>query len=118
MNEGEIELPEGDYQFSEVIEIDSEWRAFVYKNKLVGLQNYSGDFKISPNIEKINQMIEHSQPFQVAYTLDVGVNSHGTFIIEAHPMISVGLYGFADHKILPYMFYQCFCEYVDKNRNK
>lgn len=40
------------YMVSEVIDIESEYRCFVYKNELVGLQNYSGDFTIFPNIEK------------------------------------------------------------------
>jgi hypothetical protein len=42
--------PAGNYQISDIIEIDSEWRSFVYKGKLVGLQNYSGDFTIFPNV--------------------------------------------------------------------
>src|ERR1035437_6510744 len=35
-------LPSNNYQFSEFIDnIESEWRAFVYQGKLVGLQNYT-----------------------------------------------------------------------------
>lgn len=109
-------LPVGNYQFSGVIDILSEWRAFVYKDRLVGLNNYSGDFTIFPNVEIINQMIEKfriSECSPIAYTLDVGVNNNdGTFIIEAHDFFSVGLYGFADHKLLPRMFQRWYDEYV------
>jgi hypothetical protein len=56
-NESEGGLPSGNYQFSETISIDSEWRAFVYENKLVGLQNYAGDFTIFPNVNRIKEMI-------------------------------------------------------------
>lgn len=114
---GEVEIPEGNYQLSNVIQIESEWRCFVYKNKLVGIQNYSGDFTIFPNIHKINEMIYEYKSAPIAYTLDVGVNFIGrsnelkhTFVIECHPMVSVGLYGFSDHRILPHMFNRAFNE--------
>jgi len=38
------DLKPGNYQFSNYMEFTSEWRAFVWRNELVGLQNYSGDF--------------------------------------------------------------------------
>jgi hypothetical protein len=116
-NEGEGGgLPVGNYQFSDVIsDIESEWRAFVYEGKLVGLQNYSGDFTRFPNVKVINGMIKMYNPAPVAYTLDVGISaSRGTLVIETHPMVSVGLYGMVEHKILPYMFYKCFWEIVKK----
>jgi hypothetical protein len=115
-NEGEGGgLPEGNYQFSDVIHIDSEWRAFVYNKKLVGLQNYSGEFTMFPNIWRISDMIIAYKSAPIAYTLDIGVfNVCDTFVIECHPMASVGLYGMSDHKILPHMFYRCFWELVQK----
>lgn len=115
--EDNYELPIGNYQISELITIDSEWRTFVYQGKLVGLQNYSGDFTIFPNMYNIKCMIDAYKSAPIAYTLDVGVfNVCDTFVIEVHPMISVGLYGFADHTILPHMFYKCFKEYLNKNK--
>lgn len=106
--------PAGNYQISDVVDIDSEWRAFVYKNKLVGLQCYSGQFYTFPNVDRINSMISafHSAP--IAYTLDVFVNPKGTFVLEVHDFFSCGLYGFAEHKILPFMFSQWFFEYTSK----
>ena len=120
------QLPKGNYQFSEVIEIESEWRAFVYKNKLVGLQNYGGVFSMYPNIEQILWMIHAYKSAPIAYTLDVGVRPivevdastyNKTFVIECHDFFSCGLYGFADHKIYPYMLYRWFHEYLNKNKN-
>ena len=117
--EDNYELPKGNYQFSEVINIDSEWRAFVYQNKLVGLQNYSGNFTMFPNIWKIDDMIIAYKSAPIAYTLDIGVfNVCDTFVIECHPMISTGLYGMSDHRILPHMFYKCFKEYLKLNNVK
>lgn len=95
--------PAGEYLISEYVYIDSEWRAFVSSNKLVGLQCYSGDFTCFPDVDLIEKMIEDFN-YQTAYTLDVGMNDRGTFIIEAHDFFSCGLYGFSDYTILPKMF--------------
>jgi hypothetical protein len=115
-----MDVPEGNYQISEVIDIDSEWRAFVYDSKLVGLQNYSGSFTLFPDVQAIMDMIgtyesahEQTCSAPIAYTLDVGVNIlDGTFIIEVHDFFSCGLYGFADLNLLPRMLYRWFQEYL------
>jgi len=116
-----ITLDKGVYQYSDLIDIDSEWRCFVYNNKLVGLQNYSGDFTLFPNIRKIHEMISVFKPdAPITYTLDVGVNAlecNGiedtkTFVIEIHDFFSCGLYGFADLNILPLMFYRWFKNFI------
>jgi len=109
---------DGNYQISDVICIDSEWRVFVYQGKMVGLQNYCGEFTKFPCIDAIKNMIESYKSAPIAYTLDVGVNDEGTFVIECHQFMSVGLYGFPDHSILPNMFYRGFKEYVIKNKLK
>jgi len=57
-------------------------------------------------------MIEAYESAPNAYTLDVGVHDERVFPIETHLMMSVGLYGFSDHRILPYMFYRCNKEYI------
>jgi hypothetical protein len=62
-------------------------------------------------------MIKKYKSAPIAYTLDVGVNDKdGTFIIEIHTFFSCGLYGFVNHAILPNMFYQCFQEYIQKEK--
>jgi hypothetical protein len=119
----DTDIPEGNYQISEPIDIDSEWRAFVYDGKLVGLQNYAGDFTLSPHIPTLMDMIaryEKDENAPIAYTLDVGVkvsdtyvNQMGiTFVIEVHDFFSCGLYGFSDLLILPNMFHRWFREYL------
>jgi hypothetical protein len=111
-----ISIPIGNYQFSEYVgDIESEWRVFVYEDKMVGLQNYCGDFTVFPSVKKIKQMIdgfEANGNSPTAYTLDVGVSDHDTIIIEIHDFFSCGLYGFANHSVLPYMFYRWFEEYL------
>lgn len=120
---GMLPIPAGNYQVSEYISIDSEWRAFVYKGKLVGLQNYCGDFTKFPNVSFIKYMIDvySKDSAPIAYTLDIGLcDEHtyggdvGTFIIECHDFFSCGLYGFSDYAIYPQMLYKWFWEYIQR----
>jgi len=104
--------PEGNYQISDLIDIDSEWRAFVFEGKLVGLQNYSGEFDIFPNVDKIKAMINAYKSQPIAFTLDVAICNNNTVIIEVHDFFSCGLYGFSEHKILPFMFSKWFYSFV------
>lgn len=98
-------------QISEFIEnIDSEYRCFVYKDKLIDIRRYSGDFTLFPNIRIIEAMIEVYKPNSPStYTLDIGVNKNGgVFVIEVHDFYSCGLYGFNDLQNYPYMIIDWF----------
>ena len=106
--------PEGNYQISDIINIESEWRGFVYEGKLVGLQNYSGEFDVFPDVNKIRQMISAYTSQPIAYTIDVAVTGSDTVIIEVHDFFSCGLYGFSNHRILPFMFSKWFNSYINK----
>jgi hypothetical protein len=117
--------PEGNYQISDYVDLQSEYRCFIFKNKLVGLSNYSGDFTVFPDLIKINNMIKVYTNAPIAYTLDVGItevtkksSSENTVIIEVHDFFSCGLYGFEDYRILPFMFSNWFRNYVNKNKSK
>jgi hypothetical protein len=57
-------------------------------------------------------MIKEYKSSPIAYTLDVGVNSNNTFIIEIRDFFS---YGFSNNKILSYMFSDWFNECI-KNK--
>lgn len=108
-------LPDGNYLVSDVIDIESEWRTFVYEDKLVGLQNYLGDFTMFPDIDMIQLMIKDYIGSPPAYTLDVGINENdGTFLIECHNFYSCGLYGFNKENILPQMFIRSFKHLANK----
>jgi len=131
--------------FSEYVDFESEYRIFVYKNDIVGLKHYAGNYWLFPDkdiITKIVKVYEKTAP--VAYTLDVGIHEldsydygwipHGrdkkefmpigrsrkylTSIIEIHDFFSCGLYGFNDDRILPFMFSRWWNEYVNKNKKQ
>ena len=107
--------PVGNYQISDIIDIQSEWRSFIFKGELVGLKNYSGEFDIFPDVNKIKSMIKEYKSQPIAYTLDVAISDNETVIIEVHDFFSCGLYGFSDHRILPYMFSNWFYSFI-KNK--
>jgi hypothetical protein len=110
-------IPDDIYFVSEEIDIESEWRTFIYNGELVGIHHYLGDFTIFPDILFIQQMIAAYKNCPPAYTLDVGINKNGTFLIEVHPFVSCGLYGFRNYKLLPSMFISSF-QYLVKKINK
>ena len=115
------EIPDDNEKWlvSDYLEIESEWRCFVYEksaDKLVGLQNYSGDFTWFPDVNLIYQMINDYKDAPPAYTIDIGISADdkiGTFLIEAHDFVSCGLYGFADYRILPQMFVSAFDWFIN-----
>lgn len=106
-------------QVSETIVILSEWRAFVFRGRIRDLRNYSGDFMVFPDTERIRAMADaYGDKAPVAYTLDVAVTAGGeTVVIECHKFFSCGLYGFSDHKLIPYMLSQEWFE-IKNTRNK
>jgi len=114
--DGRNHVKPGNYLISEVVDIESEWRVFVYNGKIVGLQNYSGDFMTFPNIDMLKAMVMEYKNCPPAYTLDVGINKRGTFVIEVHDFFSCGLYGFTAHSILPFMFSRWFHWYIKQNK--
>lgn len=100
------------FQVSQVVDIDSEWRVFVFKNEVQYVANYAGNPYLFPEMDVVFDMVEaFKDEAPVAYTLDVGlsVGRHGdmkTFVVECHRFFSCGLYGFQDYSVLPYMFSQ------------
>lgn len=106
-------LPDGNYQFSSIVDFISEWRGFVWRGELVGLQNYSGEFTLFPDVQGIRNMIAAYKFAPCAYTLDVGIKNTGeTCVVEVHDFFSCGLYGFADLQLLPLMFAGWYKEYI------
>lgn len=106
-------IPNGEYQISEYIEIVSEYRCFVYNDRLVGIQYYSGNFDVFPDADTIYEMLEKFKydngNAPQAWTLDVAIDDNGkTIVMECHEFFSCGLYGFNNYNKLPYMFIRAF----------
>ncbi len=93
-------LPDDAYWVSDVVTFRAEWRAFVHRNTLVGLQRDAGELEMFPDGSTLHAMINaDAATAPQAYTLDVGILDapHApTVIIEVHPFVCCGLYGWDD----------------------
>lgn len=80
---------------SEVAPMDSEYRCYVVDGKLIGVCNYLGDFRLYPDIFKVEQMIADYTTAPRAYSIDVAVqkDSGETILIECNDGWSLGNYG-------------------------
>lgn len=90
---------------SSVVDIQAEWRAFVFNGKIIDVRQYTGDWQEQYKAQFILDAVRAYKDCPPAYTLDVGILKDGRMvIIEAHNFIACGLYGFNDARILPQMF--------------
>lgn len=83
------------YQVSEVVSILSEYRIYVMDNEIEAIANYNGDPCIFLDITLIRKMINiysMQKDCPRAYTMDIAINERGTFLLEIHPWLSIGLY--------------------------
>jgi len=87
---GNLDLP---IYKSEPLDFKSEWRCFVNKGELLGIQFYLGDFRLYPDIKIIDQIISKYKSGPISYSLDVGVTDTGTWIVEINDAWSLGSYG-------------------------
>lgn len=90
--------PDTPVYISEPIEIVSEYRCFVHKNKLVGIKHYDGDFTKFPDVFTIQSMMQKFyDESPVSYTLDVGLirdgNRFKTILVEVNDFWAIGGYG-------------------------
>lgn len=104
LNEQYPVTAETELYISEPVNFLSEYRCFIHKGILKGIQWYAGDFKIFPDIAIIENMIKSYKSANVSYTLDVGVMNYGnsslttTTLIEVNDMWAIGSYGFDGKK--------------------
>lgn len=114
-------LKDGLYQVSEVVEIISEYRCFIHDDELIAMNYYDGNCTVLPDMKTIQKailtyMLDKYRP--KAYTMDIAViKDRGTAIIEIHPWVSVGLYGYMFGSSLPYCYRDGFNWYIDCNKS-
>jgi hypothetical protein len=112
-------LPKDDYVISDLLDIESEWRCFVYRGKLIDAKCYSytrTPFCI-PDRYLIIDMIRAYKSSPTAYTLDVCVDLYNkTSILEVHNFFSCGLYGFNDYEAYLSMIISGIRWQIDQSR--
>ena len=98
---------------SEVMNIYSEWRVFISNEQIVGAKHYLGDPWVMPDKSRVYQMVREYTDCPAAYTLDVAVSADlysgkpATVVLEVHPFVSCGLYGYEGRE-LPRMLIKGF----------
>ena len=93
----------------------SEWRCFVFNQRLLDVKNYSGDWYKVPDKLFILEAIDLWKSAPPAYTLDIGVTNNGNSIIECHNFYSCGLYGFSFRSKYPQMLSQWYSWWLREN---
>lgn len=89
-----LKLENCDVLVCEPIEILSEHRVYVYNKKAIYSSNYSGDFRISPNFDYVDKLIDTYNDQPIAYTIDVAILKDGsTTVIEFNDFWAIGSYG-------------------------
>lgn len=95
-------IPDGKYLVSDWINIMSEFRVFVYQDEILAVQPYLGQPLVFPNPDVIKRMVDVYKKDMLrpgSYTMDIAVCKDQssvlhTAILEIHPFVSCGLYGF------------------------
>lgn len=79
---------------SDVMNIDSEWRFFVYYDKIVGFSHQKGNLKLLPSFAKVEQLMLEFKKRPIAYTVDVCVTPSGeTDLVEFNDFYAIDSYG-------------------------
>lgn len=89
----------------EVIHFESEYRVFISNGIIVGVKHYLGNQFIAADQSRVNLFLKYLNPILNinSYTLDVGVNENGTFLIEINDAWSVDSYGLDPIKYLTFL---------------
>lgn len=83
------------FQVSNIIDIKSEYRVYVFGGEIEQISYYNGDCTIFPDVKLINKainLINYHEKWLKSYTIDVAVNNNGTCLLEIHNFTSCGLY--------------------------
>ena len=92
------------YLISNVVDIMSEYRVFVSDMSIKAIQFYDGDCTVFPNVSLLREMVGKYYLVQdrpKSYTMDIAVLKNGrTIILEVHPVVSVGTYGYSSSELL------------------
>jgi hypothetical protein len=89
-----LRIDDCDVFVCEPIDILSEHRVYVHNGKAIYSCNYSGDFRINPDFEYVDKLIETYKEQPISYTIDVAILKDGTMtVIEFNDFWAIGSYG-------------------------
>lgn len=125
-------IPIGEWQVTNIVDIDIEIRCFIFNGILMDIKPYSGKWWTTDynSLEHyIKQCIYTYKSAPPAYTLDIGIKKYlenddygqsfhrdKYYILEAHNFYSCGLYGFSMPHHFPQMLSQWYYWWLRKNK--
>lgn len=78
----------------EVVEFVSEWRAYIFRNRIKNVANYRGDPLAFPDPTRMQDALKAFEDQPVACSMDWGITSTGeTLLVEVNDGYSLGNYG-------------------------
>lgn len=99
---------------SDIIEMKSEWRAFVHNNRLVDFRPYKGNVCLQAHPAFVNGNIMSFNNAPCAYVIDVALDKEGDdIVVEYGDFWSVGSYG-----LEPQLYAQMLIDRFNEIRNK
>jgi hypothetical protein len=79
---------------SEIVEFQSEYRAFVMDGEILGICYYKGNIRLFPDFAVIDRAIDAYTSAPAAYAIDFGIVADGrTLLVETNEAYSLGCYG-------------------------
>jgi hypothetical protein len=79
---------------AEPIEIISEWRCFIYYDKVMDVRPYKGSWRNHFDPQILDFVLDTLKDKPAAFTIDIGVTKEGkTIVVEINDGYSVGCYG-------------------------
>lgn len=113
---------DGLYAVSSPVDIISEWRAYISRQKVLTVTNYDGDPFAVPDKKIIYKAMwaletDEGHVWPASYTIDAAVLKDGrTELLEVHPFTSVGLYTSLWGAELPVCYVDGYRWYLEQNR--
>ena len=83
------------YQVSEIVNILSEYRVYVIRDKIEAIEFYNGNPCVFPDVNLINKaslLYSTQKDCPHSYSIDIMVTDRGSAITEIHNFTSLGLY--------------------------
>lgn len=78
----------------EKVDLISEWRATILRNKVLNVAHYNGSSIVFPDTQVIREAVSKYTTSPVGYAIDFGVTTSGqTIIIEVNDGFALGNYG-------------------------
>jgi hypothetical protein len=80
---------------SDIVKFVSEYRTFIIDGHIYDCRKYSGNHRIFPDFNFIDETIKAYKSAPISYGIDFGITDKGeTMLIEANDGYSLGTYGF------------------------